>query len=48
MKENILDNWEKKSAEHQKKYANSLKRADKNQVLKQLPDLHEEAFEKID
>jgi len=41
-------NWQKKSAEHQKQYQNLLKRADKNKVLKKLPDLHEEAFEKID
>ncbi|RFM27879.1 YkgJ family cysteine cluster protein [Deminuibacter soli] len=39
-----LDNWQKKSAEHQKKYKQLLQRADKNKVLKQLPDLHEEAF----
>ncbi|HSN09839.1 MAG TPA: hypothetical protein VLS85_12445, partial [Hanamia sp.] len=48
MNEDVLNNWEKKSAEKQKKYANFLKRADKNKVLKQLPALHEEAFEKID
>jgi hypothetical protein len=48
MHEDILKNWEKKSAENQKKYKTFLKRADKNKVLKQLPDLHEEAFEKID
>ena len=48
MNEDILKNWEKKSTDHQKKYKNFLKRADKNKVLKQLPDLHEEAFEKID
>jgi uncharacterized protein len=41
-------NWQKKSAGHQKQYKNLLKRADKNKVLKKLPDLHEEAFEKID
>ncbi len=46
--EELLNNWEKKSAEHQKKYAQWLKRADKNKVLKALPDLHEEAFEQID
>ena len=40
--------WTKKSAEHQKQYQNLLKRADKNKVLKILPDLHEEAFSKID
>ncbi|MFT3822479.1 MAG: YkgJ family cysteine cluster protein [Chitinophagaceae bacterium] len=41
-------NWQKKSAEHQKEYKHLLKHADKNKVLKQLPDLHEEAFSKID
>lgn len=48
MQEKILQNWEKKSAEHQKQYKQMLQRADKNKVLKLLPDLHEEAFEKID
>lgn len=41
-------NWQKKSAEHQKEYKYLLKHADKNKVLKQLPDLHEEAFSKVD
>lgn len=40
--------WEKRSLEHQKLYRDFLKRAKKNDVLKQLPALHEEAFEKID
>ena len=44
----ILKNWEKKSTDHQKQYKRFLQRADKNQVLKQLPGLHEEAFSKID
>jgi len=48
MTENLLHNWRKKSAAHQKQYKQFLKRADKNIVLKQLPQLHEEAFEKID
>lgn len=48
MQEKILQNWEKKSAEHQKLYKQMLQRADKNKVLKLLPDLHEEAFEKVD
>ncbi len=48
MSETLPDNWKKISAENQKKYVNYLKRANKNAVLKQLPDLHEEAFEKID
>jgi uncharacterized protein len=42
-----LHNWEKKSREKQKQFKNFLARADKNKVLKQLPQLHEEAFEKI-
>src|SRR3954464_15497471 len=40
--------WKKKSEEHQKQYGNFLKRADRNKVLKKLPDLHEEAFSKVD
>jgi Fe-S-cluster containining protein len=48
MKQDLLHNWERKSAENQKKYKNYLKKADKNKVLKELPELHEEAFEKID
>jgi hypothetical protein len=47
MSEDILQNWQKKSADNQKKYKQFLNRADKNQVLKQLPDLHDEAFSKI-
>lgn len=37
-----------KNKEQQKKFQSFLERADKNQVLKQLPHLHEEAFKKID
>ena len=48
MAEDILKNWEKKSADNQKKYKQFLQRADKNKVLKALPGLHEEAFSKID
>ncbi len=48
MNTELLNNWEKKSAERQKIYKNFLRRADKNKVLKQLPELHEQAFEKID
>ena len=44
----LKSNWQKQSAAHQKRYKQFLQRADKNKVLKQLPDLHEEAFEKID
>jgi uncharacterized protein len=47
MPSDILHNWEKKSREKQKQFKNFLDRADRNKVLKQLPDLHEEAFSKI-
>jgi Fe-S-cluster containining protein len=48
MIKDVLHNWEKRSAERQKIYKQYLQKADKNQVLNYLPDLHEEAFEKID
>ena len=48
MSADILHNWEKKSKEKQKQFKSFLSRADKNKVLKHLPQLHEEAFEKID
>jgi hypothetical protein len=48
MKEELLQNWEMKSAGRQRAYKNFLRRADKNKVLRQLPGLHEEAFSKID
>ena len=48
MNNDLLQNWEKKSKEKQKIYKRFLDKADKNKVLKQLPDFHEEAFEKID
>lgn len=44
----LLHNWEKKSAERQKLYKQFLSRVDKNKVLRQLPSLHEEAFNQID
>ena len=44
----ILNDWQKRSADHQKQYKQFLQRADKNKVLRRLPDLHEEAMEKID
>ena len=48
MGEELLENWQKRSAEHQKSYKQFLDRANKNNVLKALPGLHEEAFDKID
>ncbi len=48
----LLHNWEKKSAARQKEYRRFLQNADKkgekNRVLDQLPALHEEAFQRID
>ena len=43
-----LQNWERISAEHQKSYKNFLAKAGKKEVLKELPELHEKAFEEID
>lgn len=43
-----MHNWQKKSGERRKLYKQFLARADKNKTLRQLPDLHEEAFEKVD
>ncbi|MET0634621.1 MAG: YkgJ family cysteine cluster protein [Chitinophagaceae bacterium] len=48
MKGDLLVNWEKKSGERKKIYKQFIDRAPKNTVLRQLPVLHEEAFEKID
>lgn len=41
-------NWEKQAAENSKQYKRLLEKGDKNKILRALPDLHEEAFEKID
>jgi uncharacterized protein len=43
-----MHNWQKKSAEKQKQFKQLLQRTDKNKILKQLPQLHDEAFEKVD
>lgn len=48
MNETKTENWKKRSQDHQKQYKQFLQRADKNKVLKQLPQLHKEAFKKID
>ena len=48
MPESVLVNWEIKSKERAKVYKDFLAKANKNAVLKALPDLHETAFEKID
>src|SRR5450755_3669071 len=43
-----LQNWEKISFEHQKLYKNFLAKAGKKEVLREIPDLHEQAFKQID
>lgn len=48
MEGEIFNNWEKKSEAHQKAYRNLLQRADKNKVLRQLPQLHADAVERVD
>jgi uncharacterized protein len=47
MPEDVLHNWQKKSKDKQKQFKNFLAKADKNQVLEELPHLHQEAFEKV-
>lgn len=42
------EQFEKTAQEHGKAYRDFLKRADKTKTLRKLPDLHEEAFRKID
>ena len=39
---------EKAAKEHSKQYKKILQKTNKNTLLKQLPDLHDEAFENID
>jgi Fe-S-cluster containining protein len=48
MPEDVLHNWQKKSKDKQKHFKKFLARADKNAVLNELPQLHEEAFQKVD
>jgi uncharacterized protein len=40
--------WQKHAKANQKKYARLLDTRDKNRILSKLPELHEEAFSKID
>lgn len=48
MARDLLTNWEKKSGERQKLYKQYLSRARKNDVLDRLPELHEEAVNRVD
>ena len=45
--EKLLKAWQKKSGDRQKLYKIHLHRANKNDTLKILPELHEEAFQNI-
>lgn len=44
----VPGDWEKEAKAHAKEYRRVLEKGDKNKMLKALPDLHEEAFSKID
>jgi Fe-S-cluster containining protein len=48
MSDEILINWEKKSVERGKLYKSFLKRVNQQKAISVLPDLNEQAFEKID
>jgi len=48
MEGGFMNNWEERSGARQKIYRRYLKHADKNKVLKALPGLHREAFDRID
>ncbi len=41
-------NWEKQAKERQKLYKQLLEKGNKNKILKALPELHDDAFSKID
>ena len=42
-----IQNWERISLEHRKLYKNFLAKADKNSVLREIPELHNQAFANI-
>lgn len=45
--EKLAPNWVKQSAEKQKTFRRFLETANKNKVLRELPELHEQAFEQV-
>jgi len=47
MSEAFFKNWEKKSEAAAKTYRRILEKGNKNSILRKLPDLHEEATEKV-
>lgn len=44
----LPQNWQQQSKDNQKAYRRLLEKVNRNKMLKQLPDLHEEAFSKVD
>jgi hypothetical protein len=48
MKEELLKSWKSRSREIIKKYKIFLNRIDKAKAIRILPELHQEAFKKID
>jgi Fe-S-cluster containining protein len=48
MSEDLFKNWEKRSQERTKAYKTYLKRVQVKSAVDKLPDLHEEAFERVD
>jgi len=42
-----FENWQQRSAMNRKKYVQQLQKVNKSVVLKRLPVLHSEAFEKV-
>jgi len=44
----MQENWEKVAKEKQKVYKRLLEKGNKNKILRALPQLHEDAFSKID
>lgn len=48
MMDDLLENWEQKSAGRQKNYKQLLQKVDQRKAIKKLPVLHDEAFSKID
>jgi Fe-S-cluster containining protein len=48
MNPSIPDNWQQTAKDNQKVYKRLLEKGNRNKMLRSLPELHDEAFEKID
>jgi Fe-S-cluster containining protein len=44
----LPENWQKQAADRQKDYRKQLERGNRNKMLQMLPQLHTEAFKKVD